>query len=216
MSPLPSALILDFGGVLTTDLWESVRTCTRREGLPEDTLLELMRHDPHIHPLYVGLERGDVSQVEFETRLAAAAGIPAERLLARMCAHLQPEKAMLTAVATLRTGGVRIGILSNSWGSGYFSPYAGYDLDDRADAVIYSDQVRVRKPEQAIFEVMLERLDVAAADSVFVDDVPANLPPAEAMGISVIHHTDAQTTLARLRQIFGHLLTAMPTHPDAR
>jgi putative hydrolase of the HAD superfamily len=215
MNPLPSALILDFGGVLTTDLWHSVRAFTRREGLPEATLLDLMGHDPQIHPLYLGLERGDISQTEFEARLAAAAGIAPERLLARMCADLRPDEAMLAAVAALRAGGVRIGILSNSWGSGYFSPYEGYDLDHRADAVVYSDQVRLRKPEPAIFEMMLELLSVTARDSVFIDDVPANLPPAEAMGITVIHHTNTRATLAELQRIFGDLLASASTHPDA-
>jgi putative hydrolase of the HAD superfamily len=215
MSPLPSALVLDFGGVLTTDLWDSVRACTRRAGLPEDTLLDLIRHDSAIHPLYVGLERGDVSQTDFEASLAAAAGISPDQLLARMCADLQPDSAMLTAVAALRSRGVRIGVLSNSWGSGYFSPYEGYDLDDRADAIIYSDQVRLRKPEPAIFEMMLERLGVDARDSVFIDDVPANLPPAEAMGITVIHHTDTRATIAELQRIFGDLLTSASTRPNA-
>jgi putative hydrolase of the HAD superfamily len=142
-----TALILDFGGVLTTDLWESVRACARREGLPENALLGLLRDDPEIHRLFVGLERGEVSQADFETRLASAAAISSNGLLARMCADLRPDEAMLTAVAMLRDTGVRVGVLSNSWGSGYFSPYRGYQLDDRADAVVYSDQVRLRKPD---------------------------------------------------------------------
>ena len=203
MSAIPSTLILDFGGVLTTDLWASIRACARREGLPDDTLLDLMRHDPQIHPLYIGLERGDVSQIDFETSLAAAAGIAPERLLARMCADLQPDEAMLAGVADLRAEGVRIGVLSNSWGTGHFSPYEGYELEDRADALVYSDQVQLRKPEPAIFELMLELLGVAAQDSVFVDDIAANLSPAEAMGMTVVHHTDTRTTLTDLRRIFA-------------
>jgi epoxide hydrolase-like predicted phosphatase len=203
MTSIPTALVLDFGGVLTTDLWASVRACARREGLPDNTLLDLLGDDPDIHRLFVGLERGEVSQPEFEVRLAAAAGIPPHGLLRRMCAELRPDEAMLDAVATLRASGVRIGVLSNSWGTGYFSPYEGYQLEDRADAVVFSDQVRLRKPEPAIFELMLDLLGVAARDSVFVDDVAANLPPAKAMGMSVIHHADTQKTLAELQRIFA-------------
>lgn len=189
MTLTPTALILDFGGVLTTDLWESVRGCARREGLPDETLVDLLHNDLEIRQMFSGLERGDVRQPEFDHRLAAAAGIKPDRLLARMCADLQPNHRMLTTVAELRSQGVKIGILSNSWGSGYFSPYEGYDLERLADAVVISDQVRLRKPEPAIFQLVLDRLGVAADRSVFVDDVAANLTPAAAMGmtLSLIH-----------------------------
>src|SRR5437763_12778837 len=94
-----TALILDFGGVLTTAIWGSVRGCARREGLPDDALLDLLHHDPRIHGLFVALERGEVSQAEFEAELGAAARISPERLLARMCADLRPDEAMLAATA---------------------------------------------------------------------------------------------------------------------
>jgi putative hydrolase of the HAD superfamily len=203
MTSVPTALILDFGGVLTTDLWDSVRACARREGLPDDALLNLLREDPDIHRIFVQLERGEVSQPEFEARLGEAAHISPDGLLGRMCADLRPDAAMLAAVAKLRTAGVRVGVLSNSWGSGYFNPYDGYQLEDRTDAIVISDQVRLRKPEPAIFELMLDLLGVDARVSVFVDDVAANLLPAKAMGMSVIHHVDTPETLAELEQLFA-------------
>jgi putative hydrolase of the HAD superfamily len=204
-----TALILDFGGVLTTDLWDSVRGCARREGLPDDALLDLLHHDPRIHGLFVALERGEVSQAAFEAELGAAAGISPERLLARMCADLQPDEAMLTATAALRARGVRVGVLSNSWGTGpwgegYFDPYDGYRLDELADAVVLSDQVGIRKPEPAIFELMLDRLNVPAKEAVFVDDVAGNLPAAKDLGMQVVHHTMSPVTLAELERLFAH------------
>ena len=120
-----STLIIDFGGVLTTDLWESVRACARREGLPDDALLNLLRND--LHQLFAALERGEVSQAYFEQQLAAAAGLSPERLLGRMCADIRPDEVMLAAVDTLRRTGVKVGILSHPWGTGpgvdaYFDP----------------------------------------------------------------------------------------------
>lgn len=202
-----TALILDFGGVLTTDLWDSVRGCARREGLPDDTLLDLLRYDPRIHALFVALERGEVSQATFEAELGTAAGISPQRLLARMCADLQPDDAMLAATAALRARGVRVGVLSNSWGTGpwgdgYFDPYDGYRLDERADAVVISDRVGIRKPEPAIFELMLDRLGVPAKEAVFIDDIAGNLPAAQDLGMRVVHHTMSPVTLAELERLF--------------
>jgi len=203
MTTRPGTLILDFGGVLTTDLWASIRACARREGLPEDFLLDLLLTDSDIHPLFIMLERGEVSQSDFETRLAAAAGLKADGLLGRMCADLRPDDAMLTAVATLRSSGVLIGILSNTWGTGYFNPYEGYNLEERADAIVLSDQVRLRKPEPEIFRHILEILGTEARSSVFVDDVASHLTNAATMGITVIQHVETRNTLTQLESIFG-------------
>jgi len=210
---LPTALILDFGGVLTTDLWESVRGCARREGLPADTLVDLLHQDQRIHDMFAALERGEVSQSAFEAVLGAAAGVDPERLLGRMCAELRPDEAMLAATAALRAQGIRVGVLSNSWGAGpwdggYFDPYDGYDLAERADAVVISDKIGIRKPDPAIFHLMLAELDVPAAAAVFVDDVARHLPPAAGMGMTVIHHADTQATLAELERVFALPLVA--------
>jgi putative hydrolase of the HAD superfamily len=201
-----SGLILDFGGVLTTDLFESIRGCARREGLPDNAILDLLSKDRHIRPLFVGLERGEVAQPDFERQLAAAAGLDADRLLSRMCADLRPDEPMLTAIATLRRRGARVGVLSNSWGAGYFDPYEGYDLHDRVDAVVLSDQVGMRKPEPGIFALMLDKLGVPASATVFVDDIAANLVPARDMGMAVIHHTHTPATFAEMARLFGTLL----------
>lgn len=196
------ALILDFGGVLTTDLWEAIRDCARREGLPPDAILDLLRKDPVIRELFAGLERGSVSQVDFEVYLGTAAGIAPDRLLNRMTASLQPDEVMLAEVARLRRQGVATAVLSNSWGSGHFDPYDGYELERRVDTVVISDQVGLRKPDPEIFQLILGRLDVKATDAVFVDDLTANLEPARALGMAVVHHTLNTVTIAELRSLF--------------
>lgn len=202
MPGTPTALILDFGGVLTSDLWESIRACARREGLADNALLDLIRHDDEVHQLYIGMERGEVSQNDFEKGLANAARISPDGLLARMCASLRPDDLMLNAVADLRSRGVRIGVLSNSWGTGYFNPYKGYELDKRADALIFSDQVGLRKPEPEIFLLILDLLGISGHESVFVDDIAANLIPAQELGMSVMHHVDSRETIVELQRQF--------------
>jgi putative hydrolase of the HAD superfamily len=198
----PTALILDFGGVLTSDLWESVRGCARREGLPETAILDVLHLDPAGRRLFAELERGEVSQADFEQHLAAAAGIAPEGLLARMCADLRPDDRMLYAVGQLRRLGVATAVLSNSWGSGYFSPYVGYDLENRVDVIVLSDQVGLRKPEPEIFALTADKLGVPASACVFVDDVAANLPGAQALGIRTIHHVETGETVGRLAELF--------------
>lgn len=199
------ALILDFGGVLTTDLWAAIRAGTVREGLPEDFIIRILREDPTVHDALTAAERGDGSQADFEEALARTAGVEATGLLGRLCADLRPDNEMLCAVNRLRREGVQLGVLSNSWGLGYFDPYLGYDLEHRVDAIVISTEVRMRKPEPEIFQLMLAKLgldDLRADEAVFVDDTASNLGAASRMGMAVIHHQSTAETLVELARLF--------------
>lgn len=197
------ALILDFGGVLTNDFWAVLRGFARREGLEESTFVGLFTRDPDGLELLRGLERGTIGQARFETELAARLGIAPDGLLQRMGADLRPDEDMLALVAELRAAGVKIAVLSNSLGSDYYDPYAPWDLATRADVVIISDQVRMRKPDPEIFELVLDQLGLPASQCLFVDDIAAYLKPAQALGMAVWHHTDTAETVAELRRVFG-------------
>lgn len=146
MSKAPTALVLEFGGVLTNDFWEVLRGFAKREGLHESALVDLVTKDPEGIELLRNLERGSTDQAEFESEMASRLGVPQQGLLARMAADLHPDQKMLSVIADLRAHGVKIVILSNSWGSDYFDPYAPWRLEERADIVIISDQVRMRSP----------------------------------------------------------------------
>ena len=69
-----SGLIVDFGGVLTTDVFGSFRAFCRAEGLPDDTVRERFRSDPEARGLLASLETGALDAAEFEPRFARVAG----------------------------------------------------------------------------------------------------------------------------------------------
>lgn len=50
----------------------------------------------------------------------------------------------------VRSRGLPVGVLSNSWGSGAdgYDAYDGHDLDERFDAVVISDEVGTSKPDE--------------------------------------------------------------------
>ncbi len=200
---VPSALILDFGGVLTTNLYDVFRDFARREGLDVEAVVETATTNPDGVALWHALERGELGQVDFEEGLGKILDVEPDRLLARLAALLRPDEPMLTALEQLRAAGVRTAVLSNSWGHGYLDPYAPWALETRADVVVLSDQVRMRKPEPAIFQLAVDRLDVAPAQCVFIDDIAAYLDTPARLGITTIHHTDTTATINRLTALFG-------------
>jgi putative hydrolase of the HAD superfamily len=196
-------LLLDFGGVLTTDFFASIDDHLQRRGLPRGRFRQLVTTDPAGRALYQRIERGEISQAAFERELAALLGVDPSGLVAGMLAGLQLDQRIVRAAARARAGGIRVGVITNSWGTEPYDPYAGYGLHERYDAVIVSGEVGIRKPDPAIYLVAADKLGLPTSACVLVDDVAANLPPAAELGMATIHHTDSAATVQELGRAFS-------------
>lgn len=194
-------LILDFGGVVTTDFYGALRGFCRREHLPDDAVLHALRETAEGRQALAQAECGQIRQQDFETVLAGLLGVDAEGLFGRVLADLRPCPRVLVLVAQARAAGVAAAVLSNSWGAGKVDPYAGYDLSDRFDAVVISDRVGMRKPDPAIYQLTIRQLGIPAAGCVFVDDTAHNLPAAAALGMTTVHFTDVDAGVAEIRHL---------------
>ncbi|HZE05318.1 MAG TPA: hypothetical protein VE127_08850, partial [Solirubrobacteraceae bacterium] len=113
-------LLVDWGGVMTTNVFDSFRAFCAQEGLSPETVGERFRSDPESRELLVGLENGALPETEFERRFAAIIGVAADGLIERMFAAGRPDQAMQDAVARARAAGIRTGLISNSWGTGRY------------------------------------------------------------------------------------------------
>ena len=193
-------LIVDYGGVLTTDVFASFQAFCEAEGLPADTVRNRFREDPEARRLLAGLETGELAVGEFEPRFAALLEVASERLIERLFGGMEPDTAMLDGVRAARRAGARTGLLSNSWGQA-----TAYDLpllDELFDAVVISSEVGLRKPDTAIYALAAERIGLPPEACVFVDDLPGNLKPARAIGMAtVLHRGEASETLAEVRAL---------------
>jgi putative hydrolase of the HAD superfamily len=193
-------LIVDYGGVLTTDVFASFRAFCEAEGLAPDTVRDRFRSDPEARDLLARLETGALAAAEFEPRFAALLEVESERLIGRLFGAMEPDAAMLDGVRAARRDGVRTGLLSNSWGDAL--TYDEGLLEELFDAWVISSEVGLRKPDPAIYELAAERLGLEPAACVYVDDLPGNLKPARALGMAtVLHRGDADATLAEVRAL---------------
>jgi putative hydrolase of the HAD superfamily len=196
-------LLLDFGGVITTDFFASIDDHLQRLGLRRGRFRQLVTADPAGRALYQRVERGEVSQSAFERELAALLRVEPDGLIAGMLAGLRPDQRIIQAAGRARAAGIRVGIITNSWGAGPYDPYVGYHLHERYDAVIVSGEVGIRKPDPAVYLLAAEKLGLSASACVLVDDVAANLPPAAELGMTTVHHTNTAATVQELERVFG-------------
>lgn len=114
--PHRTGLILDFGGVLTTPLLPAVLAFEKREGLPEGACITALYLDEEGARRTHDLERGVITQAEWNIGAAESLGLASENLMGRIFADLRPETTMIRAAAAARRAGVKVGILTNSVG----------------------------------------------------------------------------------------------------
>jgi putative hydrolase of the HAD superfamily len=197
-------LLLDFGGVVTTDPLAELSAFCVREGLDPDAFARLLRDDAG-QAAYQAVEAGKISQRDFEVTLGRLLGVPDRGLLARALGGLRPRAEVLELVKRARSEEVRVGLLSNSWGDGDYDPYRGYDLEALFDAVVISGDAEVRKPDLAIYLLAAAELGLPPRECVFVDDTAANLPPAETLGMATVLFTASApgSALAEITRLLG-------------
>jgi putative hydrolase of the HAD superfamily len=191
-------LIVDYGGVLTSDPFASFEAFCAAERLAPDTVRDRLRDDPEARDLLARLETGALTAAEFELAFGALLGVAHPQLLQRMFGGMEPDTAMIDGVRALRSTGVRVALLSNSIGNAYDREL----LEQLFDAWVISSEVGLRKPEPAIYELAAARIGLEPADCVIVDDLPGNLKPARALGMAtVLHRGDAEATLAEVASL---------------
>lgn len=193
-------LLVDWGGVLTSDLFASFRAFCELEGLEAETVRRRFREDRECRDLLIALETGTVEEEEFEVEFARLLGVPAPSLIDRLFAGSGPDDEMLDAVRRVRARGIRTGLVSNSWGT---RRYPRELLADLFDGVVISGEVGIRKPAPQVYALGAARIGLAPEACVFVDDLPFNLEPAAELGMATVHHRTAAQTIGELERLLG-------------
>jgi putative hydrolase of the HAD superfamily len=200
-----SAVLVDFGGVLTTSVLQAFEDFGASAGAAPGLLPELLRNDAACRKLLVEHESGGIDADAFDRGFAErlhahGVAIDPDRLSVRMQAGLRRDDDTVRLIEELRATRVPIALVSNAFGR---DCYAGFDLGALADVVVISSEVGVRKPSRRIYAIACERLGVTPEQAIMIDDLRQNLDGAARLGIAGVLHTDAADTRKQLDERFG-------------
>jgi putative hydrolase of the HAD superfamily len=197
-------LLVDFGGVLTSNVFDSFRQFCVAEGLDPDAVKRLFREEPRALELVRGLETGALGEDVFGERFGELLEVDERTgLVDRMFGGVRPDEEMIAAVRRARAQGVRTGLVSNSMGAGRYDRSTFPEL---FDGVVISGDVGLHKPDPEIFLLGARRAGVSPDRCVFVDDLRENCEGAEAVGMTAVLHRGPATTLPELERLLGVLL----------
>jgi putative hydrolase of the HAD superfamily len=195
------AVVFDYGMVLTGEKdAEAHAALLRLTGLSLERFETLYWADRHAY------DEGKLTGLEFWQKLLREAGVvdggkAAESLVeelsswdARMWTTENP--AMLAWQLELKRQGIVTAILSNMGDNVLANMEREFDWLGRFDVLVWSYQLRMAKPEPAIYRHVLKELGVRPEETLFVDDKRVNVEAARALGIQAIEFT----TVEKLRE----------------
>lgn len=192
-------LLVDFGGVLTTNVFESFRAFCEGEGLDPDAFIALFRDRPEARSALREVEMGRMPEEEFSELIGGMLGVDDfSGLIDRLFAGMAPDGAMIAAVKRAKAAGVRTGLVSNSMGAGRYDRSSFPEL---FDGVVISGEEGTHKPQPEIYLLGAERVGLPPQECVFVDDLRENCSGAEAVGMTAVLHRGADSTIAELERL---------------
>jgi epoxide hydrolase-like predicted phosphatase len=191
------AVIFDFGDVLMRNSERrSRREWERQLGLEEGELDVIVFQSETMRRLMIGQGSLDDLWQEVAARLSLAPH-DAHQLQSDFWHGGRLDEEIVEYVRGLRPQ-YRTAILSDAWQGirQFFVEILG--LDEVFDEIIISAEEGIAKPDRRIYEIALKRLQVEPNEAIFVDDRPANVEGAQALGMYGILFTNTADVLSQI------------------
>jgi len=193
-----SALILDFGGVISRTLFETHDLTEAALGLAPGTLTWRGPFDPDCDPLWQAMQADEITERDYWRRrtleVAALSGADWTEMadFVRAARGASPAEVIrpefLTAIRIARETGIRLAVLSNELDLFYGAEFrAKLPFLAAFDVIHDATHTGILKPDPRAYTACLDALGLPAAACVFVDDQARNIRGAAAVGLSTVH-----------------------------
>lgn len=203
------AIISDYGGVLTVPLVDAFEAFHDQSGIAPGVLGEAMEAGAAAlggaHPLFE-LECGRIPEERFieilRRNLAPELGLRPEldRFKEIFFEALGINTEMLGLLTQAKAEGYRMALLTNNVREWEPLWRSSFDVDGIFETVVDSGFVGMRKPDPAIYELTLDRLEgISAAECLFIDDMEVNCEAARTLGMEAVRFTDNNATVREIR-----------------
>jgi putative hydrolase of the HAD superfamily len=183
-------IVFDLGGVVFS--WEPEKIIS--QVFDDPAVRALVKSKIFNHPDWDELDRGTLLFPEATSRAVERTGLPAlsiTRLFRQVPLALVGMPETVTLLRRLKAEGHKLFYLSNMHVDSIEYLERTYTFWDIFEGGVASCRVQFIKPEPAIYTCLVERYGLDKTHTIFIDDLTANLEPAERMGIQTIQFHNA-------------------------
>ncbi|HTD73303.1 MAG TPA: HAD family phosphatase [Steroidobacteraceae bacterium] len=195
-------VIFDLGGVVLD--WNPAAIVALFESVPERQAA--LRHALFGHADWRMFDRGALTESELIQRLQLRLGstqAEVEAILGAIRNSLVEKPETVELLRALQGRGTPLYCLSNMPAAIYTHLRQRHNFWDAFSGIVISGEIQMMKPEPEVFMHLLETFDLRAEESVFIDDLPANVESARQVGLHAICFKDAAQCRRELDQILG-------------
>ncbi len=178
-------IIFDFGGVIMQTysrtprhLWDT------RLGLKIGTVEQIVHGSESWRKAQLGL----ISVDDYWQDVANQLGISQDALMQLQQDYFSGDKldiSIINLIKRLHNTGHTVALLSND-STALRPKLTQLGIDSLFNPLVISAEIGVMKPDAAAYEAVLARVPCNAQDAIFIDDMPANIQGAEAVGMKGI------------------------------
>ncbi|HEY4306005.1 MAG TPA: HAD family phosphatase [Gemmatimonadaceae bacterium] len=186
-------VVFDLGGVVVA--WNPNEIITNAVADPA-IRPAAMRHIMK-HPDWLELDRGTMEIEDAITRAVERSGLDealVRGVVESVPAALVANDETVALMRRVKAAGNALYVLSNMPTGSMEYLEQRYDFWDLFDGAVISSRVHYCKPEREIYEHLLRTYTLVPGETVFIDDVAANVEGARAVGIHAIQFTSVAQT----------------------
>jgi putative hydrolase of the HAD superfamily len=211
-----SALILDFGGVITRTLFETHDITERALGLAPGTLTWRGPFDPATDPLWRSMQDRQITERDYWLARTREVGrLVGEdwsdmKTFVQRARGAEPELVLRPeardAILRVKNAGLRLAILSNELDLFYGVEFRRrFPLIELFDVIVDATYTKILKPDPRAYEQVLAELGLDRRNCVFVDDQKKNIEGAAAVNLPHVHFdvTRPAESYARALEMLG-------------
>jgi epoxide hydrolase-like predicted phosphatase len=204
------AVLFDLSGVMVASAFDAMGAIGPAHGMEPDAMVEFLMgpyHEDTDHTWHQ-VERGELDilswVIDRQARAAEAGWALDLSALGTMLGDMPVSDEMVEAVRAVKAGGMLTSLVTNNVAEGRDSWRRLLPVDELFDDVVDSSEVKLRKPNPAIFHLALERLGgLDPGEVLFLDDHPGNLAGAAKAGIEGLLVTTPAEGAVALRDRLG-------------
>jgi putative hydrolase of the HAD superfamily len=206
-----SAIVCDFGGVLTSPLLHAFTAFQDESGIPLEALgraMAAIAERDGAFPLFE-LETGRLTEAAFLDALSGQLSAQLDRPVSldgfgeTYFSHLHPNQELIDYMRSLRSRGYAMAICTNNVREWEPLWRAKLPVDEIFDVVVDSGFVGLRKPDPKIYELTLHQLGVEPSAALLVDDIEENCQAARDLGMAAVRFRSNDQAIEEIEAALG-------------
>ena len=161
-------------------------------------------HSIFLHQRWLDLDAGRIDECAAVPEFAASLGIDTceiDRILYAARESLVPLAPGVALLKELGSLGCDLTCLTNMSRETYAHVRPKFAFWESFRGIVVSGHVRMAKPDPAIFRHIVEHLNLVPSETLFIDDLPANVEAARSIGLAAIVYDGSPECLEKIRAL---------------